>query len=87
MTCSNSVTHVAFSPTSNLLVAASEDGIAQFWDFSGPTPVGGPINHGSNLSSLEFSPDGKLLLTAGTDGQIHLWNVATGKSVGQARSH
>jgi len=68
----DAITAVAFSPTQERILTASEDGAAIVWDWQG-NPLD-TLNHGYEKVTLAvFSPSGKIMLTATEDGAVMLW--------------
>ena len=80
------INSVAFSPNSEAIVTASDDGTARIWDVSSGdsrTLEGS----GRDVESAAFSPDGTQVLTAGTDEKARLWDAASGEQVTILRGH
>ena len=75
------VTAVSFSPTSDLLATAVEDGTVVVWDVSAPSrPVrlGKSLASGGRPESMTFSSDGTTLALSGADA-VTLWNMRDGR--------
>ncbi len=83
----DSVRAVTFSPDGSLLVTATLDGTAQFWQVETGNRLGAALPHGVSVWGAQFSPDGQLLLTGAADGKARLWDVATRWRVGPALPH
>ncbi len=65
----------AFSPTSDLIVTASEDKTARIWDADTGRSVSVLKGHTDALTSVSFDPDGTLILTSAKDNTARLWHV------------
>jgi WD40 repeat protein len=80
------VTHIAFSPDGNMLLAGSPNGLLELWD----TNTGRKVHTLNGLkeivNSVAFSPDGRLV-AAGTGDpstnasipEVKIWDVSTGQ--------
>ena len=65
---------VAFSPNgSRILTAFGHD--ARHWNAATQQPIGQPLRHTSDVTSVAFSPDGKTVLTGSSDSTARLWDV------------
>ena len=66
---------VAFSPNgSRILTAFGHD--ARHWNAATQQPIGQPLRHTSDVTSVAFIPDGKTVLTGSSDSTARLWDVA-----------
>jgi WD40 repeat protein len=65
---------VAFSPDSELLASAGDDGIIRIWDRACGR-CADLEGHTGAVRSVHFSTDGKLLASAGEDATIRLWKL------------
>jgi len=83
----NAVRRVAISPDNRLVISASNDETARFWDLSDGHDVGRQMQHRGQVFVAGFSPNGKLAVTGGYDGTVRLWEVPTGKPVGEGMQH
>ncbi len=74
---SDSVTAVAFSPNSQLIVSGSRDKTVRVWDITGAERrvLEG---HLSPVSAVAFSPDGRLIVSGARDSTVRVWDAATG---------
>jgi hypothetical protein len=70
-----SITALAFSPDSALLVSVSEDGVLYLWN----TLTGEPVMNlqDPSLYSAAFGSDGKTLIIGGANGSIKIWDIAS----------
>ena len=74
----DSVHSVAFSPTGQILAAASGDGKVWLWNMTDPAhparlgqPLTGPAN---SVNSVAFSPRRQILAAGTGDDTVQLWN-------------
>jgi WD40 repeat protein len=72
----SSINAVAFSPTENILAAATGDNTVQLWDSSTGKSLGADHRHSAPATSVAFSPDGLTLASGSVDATILLWDVA-----------
>jgi WD40 repeat protein len=66
---------VAFSPDGTILLTASLDGTARFWDVGSGRQLGPPLHHTDAVLSVAFHPDGRVVATGTRDGSAWLWRV------------
>ena len=70
---------VAFSPSSNRIVSASDDGTVQCWDVNDGTSLlnltGLKTVHSDSVCSVAFSPDGQSFASASKDKSIRILYV------------
>lgn len=73
-----SVSALAFSPDSSLLVAGFGygDGTIKVWDARTGEARGQMRQHSGDVTALAFSKDGERLVSASADGTIRFWRVA-----------
>lgn len=69
------INHIAFSPDSELLASAGNDGSARIWEVATGKQVGLLQEDDPVVWDVAFSPDGKLIATASRDGKVRLWGV------------
>lgn len=81
------VRSVAMSPNGRLVISASNDETARFWNADDGLPVGQPLLHRGQVFVVSFNPDGRLAVTGGFDATVRLWEVPSGKSIGQPMRH
>jgi WD40 repeat protein len=75
------VLSVAFSPNSQLVASAGDDGSIKLWRLDGPSghwiPDRKLLGHRGSVNSVAFHPKrDDLLLSAGEDGTVRLWRPA-----------
>ncbi|MBI1913906.1 MAG: protein kinase [Planctomycetes bacterium] len=95
---SGPVLTAAFSPGSEVLALACDDGMVRLWNLSTNRlrgALGEEAQPGARrVWSVAFSPDGKTLASAAGDwhrhcepGEVKLWDVPTGKLLPSPRGH
>lgn len=67
---------VAFSPTGNILYAASTTGTITVWDLKSKAELGRLIGSGT-IVSITLSPDGQQLVSTTWEGGVTLWDLKT----------
>ncbi len=67
------VEHVEFTPDARLLLTASGDATARFWDPATGLPIGPQLRHESGVWEAHTSDDGEHVLTSANDGSMVLW--------------
>jgi serine/threonine protein kinase len=77
----SSVGSTSFSPDSNFLVSASNDGSVRIWDTNSGIEIRRLTGHKDGVSSLSYSPDGKYIASASYDGTLRLWTSDEGVEV------
>ena len=83
----NRVRCVDISPDGRLVISASNDETARFWNTEDGLPVGKPLPHRGQVFVAAFSPDGRLAVTGGFDATVRLWEVPSGRPIGEPMRH
>ncbi|KAF9907559.1 hypothetical protein BX616_000388 [Lobosporangium transversale] len=73
----SSVSCVAYSPSRNDFVSASEDGSVRVWDTQTGILKFMLEGHAGSLSSVAYSSDGKQIATGGEDKILRLWDATS----------
>jgi WD40 repeat protein len=68
----------AFSADGKMLLTGSGDRTARLWSVPAGKPLGGPLAHPAQVTSVAFAPDGHHLATAQRGGLIRLWALPAG---------
>ncbi len=72
---------VAWSPDSQQVASASDDGIVQVWEArTGKLTVTYRGHHGA-VTAVSWSPDGRVIASAGTDDTVQLWEATSGTPI------
>lgn len=72
----------AFSPNSQEVVTASDDGTARVWNANTGAIVQVLVEpSGESVNTAWFSPDGRLVVTASNDGTTRIWSAVTGREL------
>lgn len=78
---------VAFSPNSQLVAAASTDGVTRVYDTRNGARLVLLNGHGTAVTAVEFSPDGKTIVTGSTDRTARIWLTDTGRLLRTLTGH
>ncbi len=70
---------VKFSPNSNKLASASEDGRVIVWSMSTGKPLIVFKGHQGKVRCMAWSPDSKRIASGGDDMAVRVWDPVTGK--------
>jgi WD40 repeat protein len=81
------VRSVAVSPNGQVVLSASNDETARFWDLESGRPLGRALDHSGEVWVAAFSPDGRTAVTAGYDGMAKLWSAPSGEPIGEPMRH
>jgi WD40 repeat protein/serine/threonine protein kinase len=84
---SHPVSALAFSPSGELLAAASYDRTVKVWDNTTGELLHTLNRHTGNVECVAFSPDGRLLASGGEDKTVRIWDAMTGREVLGLRGH
>ena len=71
------ISHVDFAAGGQVLVTASEDRTARFWDVQSGEPAASTVVHERPLVWAEITADRRRVMTAGLDGAIRSWELDT----------
>ena len=58
---------MAYSRDGKTIATGSNDGTGRLWDAATGTPIGRPLRHQAQVTSVAFSPDGKTVVTGSND--------------------
>jgi len=79
---------VAFSGDGKKLLAATVDGVAQWWDFRADIKKAVPEYSGyAQIASVDLSPDRRVAALGRSDGTIQLLEIDSGKILGTYLGH
>jgi len=78
---------LAFSRDGSRILTAYRRNTVRLWDSHMVTPLGKPIKHDDDVSSVAFSPDCSRIATAAFDHTACLWDAQTGAPVGELMKH
>ncbi|MCO6042713.1 serine/threonine-protein kinase [Aeoliella sp. ICT_H6.2] len=82
----NTVRHIAFAPSGELLATASDDRLVRFWDTDTGVEFGTDLSHVGPITGMEFNHQGSMLAVV-CDRVLHLWDVNTGQPIGPPIDH
>lgn len=69
------ITALAGSPDGTMLLTASHDRTARFWDVASGRQLGPTLYHTDPVLCVAFHPDGQSIVTGTGDGMIHRWRM------------
>ena len=78
---------VTVSPDGRVVMSASNDETARFWDARDGHQLGPELRHGGEVFVAAFRPDSRLAVSGGYDATVRLWDVPTGRPVGEPMRH
>ena len=78
---SDDVRALAFSPETNLVASASQNGTVIVWDVQANRSACILQAHVGAATGVSFTPDGRRLATAGDDGRVRIWDPVAGQEV------
>jgi WD40 repeat protein len=71
-----------------MLASGGEDRTVKFWDVEVVLAERDVLAaHAGGVESLAFTPDGQTLASGGSDGRIRTWVVASGRPLGELKTH
>ena len=73
------VVRASFSPDSQRLAVANQDGYPRVWDLASGVELLSLQGHVQVCDAIAFSPDGRQLATVGADGYARIWDASTGQ--------
>jgi len=81
---SRSVSSIAVSPDSMVIVSGSTDRSVRIWDAqTGAAMLPPLLGHTGGVHSVAISSDGRLIASGSLDNTVRLWDMQKGKAVGQ----
>jgi WD40 repeat protein len=72
---------MAFSPDSQLLVTAGDDGTVQCWNLAQGNLAWSQKKHNKDVSGLTIAPSGTAVASAGRDDTVRIWDLRTGEDL------
>lgn len=81
------VNSVAFSPDSQRILSAGDDGIVRVWDAATGAQVHDLPGGANRMLCAMYSPDGQRIASGGFDDNVRIWNGQTFKQVAQLGGH
>jgi WD40 repeat protein len=78
---SGAISYVDWSPSGDLLVAASAGSPIDIWDITSKTIVHTLHGHADSVLSVKWSPNGDFVASTSIDGTIRVWGVTTENEV------
>lgn len=82
-----SVRSLCFSPDSQMLLTASDDGHMKIYDVAHSDIAGTLSGHASWVLCVSFSEDGKHFTSSSSDKTVKIWDVAERKCVHTFNEH
>jgi WD40 repeat protein len=73
------ITAVAFAPTGQFVISASEDETIKVWDVTTGAVVRTLEGKAERVTGLALSPDGGAVAASSEHGPVQLWSLATGR--------
>jgi WD40 repeat protein/tetratricopeptide (TPR) repeat protein len=78
---------VAFSPNSQILAAANNNGLITLWDFQNERIYNTLKGHRYSVNKIIFSSNGQILASTSDDHKIILWDVSSGQPLQSLEGH
>lgn len=75
------ISSVAFSPDSSLLVSGAEDNSVRMWSMTDGSSVAVMEGHTNRITDVYFSSDGSAVVSSDSGGQIRIWDAASGAEI------
>jgi serine/threonine protein kinase len=72
------VCSIAFSPDSQQVVSAGEDGTVKIWQTTQGKLIKTLQSHEGTAKAVAFSPNGRTVVSSATDKTIKIWDIAKG---------
>jgi WD40 repeat protein len=81
------ITALLFSPDSQQLFSAGQDGVIRRWDIAAGKATSRMSVPGGGVTTLALSPKAQLVISGGADKNVRLWDIKTGKERWTASGH
>jgi WD40 repeat protein len=81
------VNSVAFSPDSQRILTAADDGIVRVWDATTGAQLHDLLGGANRTLCAIYSPDGQRIASGGFDDNVRIWNAQTFEQVAQLGGH
>jgi len=72
---------VAFSPDSQRILTAGDDGIVRVWDAATGAQLHDLLSGANRALCAMYSPDGQRIASGGFDDNVRIWNAQTFEQV------
>lgn len=80
------INRLAFSPSGEFMVTASQDGTVKIWSFP-EMELLHTLRHEDMVFALDISPDSKFVASGSRDGTVKLWRAESGTLIRQQESY
>lgn len=81
------ITNVAFHPTTNKIASSSLDSSVHLWNLDGSVRCYKFSGHGDAVNCVNWSPSGDLMATASSDRTVRIWRPTVLGSSSQFYTH